>query len=320
MSIHVVSTTDSKEAVDSINAVLAGESTVEKTKSESDKVGKEPKDETDTKESETLAQDDEETQSPETDESNEDDEVQAKDDSERPKKTNGFKKKIDKLIKRNADKDREIEMWKAQALKGQQPQATQEKPIVKVEATGKPKQDDYASHEEWVEAIADWKLEAREKEKELKARETQVKTEYQKQVSTFQEKVNEYKKSVDDFDDALSDVDDIPLGVGIQDGILSSDIGPEIMYELAKNRKELERINALSPLAAAREIGKIEARLAKTESSETKEIKKTTKAPAPITPVGSKGTASLTKSLSSPNLTQAEYEAIRRKQIAQRGA
>jgi hypothetical protein len=69
------------------------------------------------------------------------------------------------------------------------------------------------------------------------------------------------------------------------------------MYELAKNRKEYERINSLNALAMAREIGKIEAKLSRSKTTEAQEeIKKITKAPAPLKPVGSKSSGISNKS------------------------
>ena len=62
--------------------------------------------------------------------------------------------------------------------------------------------------------------------------------------------------------------------------IQSSDIGPDMAYYLGSNPKEAERISRLSPLQQAKELGKIEAKLA-----DNPPVKKTSNAPAPIAPV-----------------------------------
>ena len=96
---------------------------------------------------------------------------------------------------------------------------------------------------------------------------------------------------------------------------ITSEHGPALMYELAKNTKELERISKLSPIQAALEIGKLEAKITSSSKSAAPSVeKKATKAPAPIDPVGGKG-GSVKKSLSDPNLSQAEYEKLRREQM-----
>jgi hypothetical protein len=84
------------------------------------------------------------------------------------------------------------------------------------------------------------------------------------------------------------------------------------MYELAKNPEEFERINKLGALTAAREIGKIEAKLPDLSSDkETKKI--TTKAPAPLKPVGG-GSTGTTVPLD--ELDYQAYKAARKKQGA----
>ena len=62
--------------------------------------------------------------------------------------------------------------------------------------------------------------------------------------------------------------------------IQASETGPDVIYYLGSNPKEASRIARLAPLLQAREIGKIEARLASNPPA-----KKTTAAPAPIAPV-----------------------------------
>ncbi len=225
-------------------------------------------------------------------------EVESKDSEDKKEAVpKGVQKKIDKLTKLRADAQRELEYWKTQALK--QAQAETEKPVEKkaesIDLSSKPKADNFDSHEDYVEALTDWKLEQKEKEREAKQKETQVKTEYQKQVESFQSKVKDFQKTVEDFEDVISEVDDISLSIGIQDSLLNSELGPQIMYELAKDRKELERINSLSPISAAREIGKIEARIANESSSEKEQQKKLTKAPPPVSPLGA-GSAKVMKS------------------------
>ena len=62
--------------------------------------------------------------------------------------------------------------------------------------------------------------------------------------------------------------------------IQASDVGPEIAYFLGSNPKEAERISRLSPFLQAKEIGKLEAKVA-----DSPPIKKPSNAPAPIAPV-----------------------------------
>lgn len=220
-------------------------------------------------------------------------------DGEEPKpkkKSNGFKKRIDKLNSRLTEREREIEYWKSQALKETKPQSDDQAPAKKpeVSSTDRPKAETFDSHEDYLEALVDWKADQKLKKRDDDARQAKVKTEFEEQVKSHLERVESYKASKDDWDDVVESVDDIHMSPVVQEAILQSENGPELMYELAKNREEYARICKLSPVAAARELGKFEARIqpASQESKlDTKDVKKT-KAPPPIKPVGSKASAS----------------------------
>ena len=76
----------------------------------------------------------------------------------------------------------------------------------------------------------------------------------------------------------------LPVTDVMAETIKASDIGPDIAYWLGSNPKEADRIARLSPLLQAREIGKVEAKLA-----ENPPVKKSSSAPTPITPVTPRG-------------------------------
>ena len=289
MSVTIESTTDSKEAVQAAIGSLAKKEVVEDKKQSASSETAEAELQDESNEASDTSVNDED----EADSSDSDDDEGLKDESKeepKQKKKGGFQKRIDKLSSRASKAEQEAEYWRAEALKGKTPDKAPETPQqAKPQIEGKPKAESFDTHEEYVDALTDWKIEQKENERSEKSKQAQVKTEYEKTVQTFQSKVQEFKSKTPDFDETLSDVDDIDMSFGIQEAILSSELGPELMYEISKNRKEYERINGLSAVAAAREIGKIEARLAKSESSEKPEIK-ITKTPAPIKPVGTSST------------------------------
>jgi hypothetical protein len=251
-----------------------------------------------------------------SDESESNDEEQSDDNKEKPtKKKGGFQRRIDKLNARNSAAQQEIEYWKQQALRGAGESKTETKVETKQTSEGKPNPETFETHAEYVEALTDWKIDQKNKEAAQKMEKSKFESEQEKLVKSYTEKAKSFFEKTADFADVLAEVDDIPLSPTLQDIILSSENGPELAYELAKNREEFARVCKLSPLAAAREMGKLEARLASKQSAGTTEIKKTTKAPAPIKPVGSKG-GTIEKDINDPNLSQKEYEALRAKQLA----
>ena len=95
----------------------------------------------------------------------------------------------------------------------------------------------------------------------------------------YAEREEEARSKYDDFEQVAYNpqlrVTDV-----MAETIKASDIGPDLAYWLGSNPKEADRISRLSPLLQAREIGKIEAKLA----SEPPQ-KKISSAPAPISPV-----------------------------------
>lgn len=254
------------------------------------------------------------------------DELNEKDEKdEKPKKKGGFQRRIDKLNARHAQAQAELEYWKEQAIKSaqktQSPESetlAQKKPL-SFSSDQKPSPDHFDTHSAYVEALTDWKTEQKLKERDQKAERNRLETEQAKLVSTYVERKNAFSEKTPNFDEVIGEVDDIPVSATVRDMILSSDHGPELAYELAKNRDEYARVCKLPPVSAAREIGKIEARLTSKASADKKtDPKKITHAPKPLNPVGAGGKGSASKSLFDPNLSQAEYERLRMEQIKKR--
>ncbi len=234
------------------------------------------------------------------------------------KKKGGFQRRIDKLNAQKTAAQQEAEFWKQQALKGAG--ATETKP--KVETTevqaidGKPDPAKFETHAAFVEALTDWKTDQKLKDHDQKAEKAKMVTEQGKVVSAYAEKVKTFSEKTSDFQDVLSEVDDIQLSPAVREILLTADNGPELAYELAKNREEYARVCKLPSLAAAREMGKLEARLAKTSSPDGKTELKTTKAPQPLAPVRGGGTASVPKTLEEAAASSfQEYKKIREAEL-----
>lgn len=301
MSIQLTSTTDSPEAV---RAAMGLPPVEEKAKEES-----EPTDEVEQKEA--SESETEETEASEATEESEEQEDSEESVEEKPKKKGGFQRRIDKLNAKAAAKDAEIERLKSllSEKNGEKP-VEQEKPV---KAEGKPSADDFETHAEYVEALTDWKLEQREKEAKEKAEQMRAKSEAETVMKSHSERVAQFSEKHEDFHEVLEGVDDIAPSLVLLQLIVSSDNGPELMYELAKNREEYERINKLSPIAVARELGKLESKLAAPASEQKQEQKKLTKAPKPLEPVSKAAKTASTKSPDSMNYE--EFKKWREEQL-----
>lgn len=309
MSITVSSNTEPQANLDAVNSVV-GKGKVADKKSVSEESDESAKA---TEESETSEESEDQVESEESEENEE------SEDEVKPKKPlKGFKRTIVK-------KDKEIAALRAELAKKNEAKVDQAvvPKTSDADAEKEPNIDDFATYGEYNRALIKFEarqlIKAEKAEEAKKAAQENLENESKKAQDKFAKQYAEFSKTVDDLEETMDSVSDITLAPVLQAALADSDIAPEILYHLAKNRDELERINELSPVAIAREIGKIEAKLEKAPPKKEVVEKKQTKAPPPVTPIGSKSSSSLKKDINDPNLSQEEYEAIRRKQLAARG-
>ena len=324
MAIEVVSQTDSKEAEKTETPVVAPEETVKDTsapgetpepKEDDSESGTEQTEEKEETTDEDGEESEDETESEEGEESEPEKTPEAQ---EKPKRKNGFKKRIDKLNSRLAQERQQREQLERRLA---ELEANKEKPATekKTEASDKPRAEDFETQADWIEALTDWKADQRDKKNSETQRQNAMKTEHEKVVDTYAQRAAKFAKTTPDYFEVIQEAD-VKLSVAVEHLLLSSENGPAIAYRLAQDPDELERLNRLAPLAAAKAIGALEAKIQTQTSEQPKsEPKKTTKAPKPIAPVvGSKSAA--IKSIFDADLSQAEYERLRREQIKQREA
>jgi hypothetical protein len=132
--------------------------------------------------------------------------------------------------------------------------------------------DQFESPEAYAEALALQKAEELIAKREAAKQQSAV-------LESYQEREEAARDKYDDFEQVAYNPK-LPITDVMAETIQSSDIGPELAYYLGSNPKDAERISRMSPLAQAKEIGKIEAKLASDPP-----VKRTTSAPAPISPV-----------------------------------
>ena len=217
---------------------------------------------------------------------------------EKPKRS--ARERINELTKRAHEAEREAQRWR---------EAAERKTA---DPSEKPNPDKFGSYDEYVEALADWKADQRvaesfkrrdaERSQAAEARAAEAK------AQAWAERQSEFREATPDYD-AVVGKSAVQIAPHVVDTLLDSESGPELAYHLAKRPETVKRINALSPLSAARELGRIEATLSNPAAPQ---VKPASKAPAPITPVRSSAPAAV--DLASANMDQ--YIAARRKQGA----
>lgn len=213
---------------------------------------------------------------------------------------------LDEIVQKRVNKlERKLEKQRIE-------QETRERVLSEVnrrepEPQGKPTPEQFTDYADYLEALADYKAEAKFAELTQKQREAQQRSQYQSE----QERINDRKadlvqtgeRKYDDFEEVVAN-SKAEIAEPAYLAILEADNSADILYYLAKNTADAERIAKLPPYAQAKEIGKLEDKL-------TKPVK-LSNAPDPVTPI--KGNAAIVKTYE--NMTVAEFEADARKRGA----
>jgi polyhydroxyalkanoate synthesis regulator phasin len=221
-------------------------------------------------------------------------------EAEAEAKQEGERKQNPKLERRFSEITKQREEARKEAQQEREARQALEQRLAALENKGqpqranpvdeKPQPSQFSDAFEYAEALAEYTADKRISE--MKQQEAQAKEaeERQKVIQTWAKKVESVKATLPDFDDIVAS-SDVVVNDDIRDAILESDVGPQILYHLAENDEVAKKIAGLSPKAALREIGKLEAKFeAKPEVEKPAPIVKS-KAPAPITPIrGGKNT------------------------------
>ncbi len=231
----------------------------------------------------------------------------------------------------------ELDAVKAAAAKPATETAPPAEPVKVAEVRPKPKEDDYPVFSDFIEALTDWKTETKTAEKaaELRAdlereqKERRQAAEQAERKTLFETKLAKGKESHPDYDAVLAKSANVNVGPIVR-GFLQSDecaAPAELIYYLATNPAEVDRIKTLPPPAQIREMIRLELRHeggslfpektadeapaeetpAETPAAEGKKVP-VSKAPAPVGRVGQGGSI---PAKDPSQMNYAEYKAWR---------
>lgn len=143
------------------------------------------------------------------------------------------------------------------------------------------------------------------------------KQEQDKQKSTRKDHETKFRASEAKLREEIEDYEDVAYTAPIRDHVaeivMGMDEGPRIAYYLGKHPETAAQLSALSPLEAAKELGRIETRLA--YEREQAKAKPVSKAPPPPPTIEATEPA---VSKDPSEMTDAEFAKWRKRQIAQR--
>lgn len=167
-------------------------------------------------------------------------------------------------------------------------------------ADGTPKYKDWNEYEDDMDKWYDERADIRVNETLSKREQEQtVASQNRKIEQSWNDRTAKARETHDDFDNVALDPEGpgkhISRGSVVDQWILESDLGAEILYHFGNDLPDLLRYAKLSPVAAARELTKLEAKLSGEPEAKTPAPPepKVTKAPKPASIVGGRGTAAV---------------------------
>lgn len=191
-------------------------------------------------------------------------------DTDQPAEKTFTQAEVDALVsKRLAKEHRKLE--REQAAKAADSQIVKTPTNLEV--------DQFESTEAYAEALAYQKAEELLQQRELRKHQESLN-------ATYAEREESARDKYDDFEQVAYNPK-LRITDAMAETIKASDIGPDLAYWLGSNPNEAARIAVLPPLHQAKEIGKIEAKLA-----DNPPVKKSSSAPAPISPVSARTSSS----------------------------
>ena len=184
------------------------------------------------------------------------DDAAATDQPERKQRDGGFQRRINELTRAAHEKQRIIDH-----LLEQQRASTGRPAAADAPTSAEPKQEDFASYDQWQTALIDHRLNAKleQRERERKAAEERSKAERTaaERQASLRKAAEEAASKYPDFEDAL-EANDVPITQAMADAIDESDRKVDLLWWLAKNPDEAKRIAGLSPVSQARHLARIE--------------------------------------------------------------
>lgn len=192
--------------------------------------------------------------------------------SEPAGKKDNAESRIKKLVAKQHEAEREAAYWRGQA----EAKAKAEEAKAPASADAMPTPDQYEDYDAYIVAKAQWAARGEFKAEQERERK---KSESAKAEMTAQERrertlsqADKAREKYEDFDDVISTPSLAKFTREVAEVIHDSDMGADIAYYLGKNPAEAERISRLSPIAAAREVGKLELKLSSPAKVEPKRI------------------------------------------------
>lgn len=213
-------------------------------------------------------------------------------------KGDGVQKRIDELTRARREAEREVKYWRGVATQTAQ-----------VDDGDEPSSDQFADNDgnldtrAYAKAVAQWAAKQAVAETQRQQASTSAETARQ---AVWLAREAEAKATIADYD-AVVPTSTVPVKPHVVDALMDSEAGPALVYHLAKNPAVAERLNGMSPLRAAIELGRLETTLT------APAVKAPSNAPAPISPLNAQPSG---RNVDLSKVSMDDYVAERRRQGA----
>lgn len=237
------------------------------------------------------------------------------DDPARSKKKQSAGSRINELTREKYDAIRERDAMRQELEALRNPKAADTTNAQAARTEAKPTLEDFDyDPDAYYTALAKWQVDAELASREQKAQQRKQQESAAEKAKAFKDREAAFAaKNPDYYDKAYTAP--IQYSEAMLEAIQDSDQAPAIAYHLANNLDDANAISRMSPLAAAKAIGRIEAQLSAPAVARTPQPKTVTNAPAPVTTL----TGSPTVKKSHADMSMREYDEQRRKERAARG-
>ena len=206
-----------------------------------------------------------------------------KDPHELPK---GVQRRIDRAVRAKYEAEARARVAEEQLAQFRQPMgapqaASPEEPTI----------DKYSNIEQYVSDKARWvanqELQRALTQNAQQARQHQEQQSRSEAMAQWSVRLEQATADLPDFEEVVAS-SSVPMSGAMEHAIIESEIGPKLAYWLAQNPDEALKISQLPPTRAFAQLGRIEERLLTAKPP----APKTTSAPPPIQPVGTRASVS----------------------------
>jgi hypothetical protein len=210
--------------------------------------------------------------------------------SDEAKITEGVQKRFDELTKARRSAEREAEYWKGIASQ-------------KAQVETEPKADQFTDYDAYIKALATHAAKSAVSSAASETASQHVRT---AEDTIWASKLAQTQSKIDDYS-AVVGASSQEVAPHVVEAIKTAEHGPELVYHLAKHPEIAIKLNGMTPVSAAIELGRIEATLGAPPPP-----KPTSKAPDPVTPIA----ATRNTSIDLSTAEMADYIKARRQQGA----